>query len=217
MFPDWGMESRQFLWLSWWLSYKYSQAPGKVFFLERGFGKYVHLYWPWLSGCRMYYWGRQALGICLFSWKRAWFYEKPPSLNLRERPLGLIQHVLTVLLFWSWALLWSRFHLRLRASDCSLGLAFCFLAPWAIAWILPAAPLTTCAKTAHGFRAQGGKETRELGTTAHAMLSCLLAMISQPQSITQKGVHAHLLTAREREHWFLQRLSHFRAANCGRQ
>ena len=28
------------------------------------------------------------------------------------------------------------------------------------------------------------------------------AMISQPQSITQKGVHARPLTAREREHWF---------------
>ena len=25
--------------------------------------------------------------------------------------------------------------------------------------------------------------------------------VNQPQSITQKGVHAHLLTAREREHW----------------
>ena len=27
--------------------------------------------------------------------------------------------------------------------------------------------------------------------------------ISQPQSITQKGVHAHLLTARVRKHWCL--------------
>ena len=35
---------------------------------------------------------------------------------------------------------------------------------------------------------------------------------SQPQSITQKGVHARPLTAREREHWFLQHLSHFLAA-----
>ena len=37
--------------------------------------------------------------------------------------------------------------------------------------------------------------------------------LSQPQSITQKGVHTHLLTAREREHWFLQHLSHFLAVN----
>ena len=28
------------------------------------------------------------------------------------------------------------------------------------------------------------------------------ALLSQPQSITQKGVHAHPLTARECEHWF---------------
>ena len=40
---------------------------------------------------------------------------------------------------------------------------------------------------------------------------------SQRQSITQKGVHAHSLTAREREHWFLQHLSRFLAANFGRQ
>ena len=38
-----------------------------------------------------------------------------------------------------------------------------------------------------------------------------------PQSITQKGVHAHPLTAPEREHWFLQHLSHFIAVNFGRQ
>ena len=42
-------------------------------------------------------------------------------------------------------------------------------------------------------------------------------IISQRQSITQKGVHAHPLTAREREHWFLQHLSDFLAANFGRQ
>ena len=30
--------------------------------------------------------------------------------------------------------------------------------------------------------------------------------LSQPQSITQKGVHARPLTTREREHWFLQHL-----------
>ena len=40
---------------------------------------------------------------------------------------------------------------------------------------------------------------------------------SQRQSITQKGVHTHPLTAWEREHWFLQHLSHFIAVNFGRQ
>ena len=42
-------------------------------------------------------------------------------------------------------------------------------------------------------------------------------LISQRQSITQKGVHAHPLTAREREHWFLQHVSHFIPLNFGRQ
>ena len=32
------------------------------------------------------------------------------------------------------------------------------------------------------------------------------AMVSQPQSITQKGVHAHPLSGLERKHWFLQHL-----------
>ena len=40
---------------------------------------------------------------------------------------------------------------------------------------------------------------------------------SQCQSITQKGVHARPLTAREREHWFLKRLTLFPATNFGRQ
>ena len=44
-----------------------------------------------------------------------------------------------------------------------------------------------------------------------------LRLFSQPQSSTQKGVHAHPLTAREREHWFLKHLSHSLAANFGRQ
>ena len=42
--------------------------------------------------------------------------------------------------------------------------------------------------------------------------------ISQHQSITQKGVHTQPLTAREREHWFLQHLmSHFIAVDFGGQ
>ena len=44
-----------------------------------------------------------------------------------------------------------------------------------------------------------------------------MSMISQRQSITSKGVHAHPLTAREREHWFLQHPSHFLVAKFGRQ
>ena len=43
----------------------------------------------------------------------------------------------------------------------------------------------------------------------------LSGLFSQPQSITQKGVHARLLTAREREHWILQIFSRFLVANLG--
>ena len=40
---------------------------------------------------------------------------------------------------------------------------------------------------------------------------------ASPEIFTQKGVHAHPLTAREREHWILQHVSHLLAANFGRQ
>ena len=54
----------------------------------------------------------------------------------RERPPGLIQHVLTVLVFWSWVL---------GAPDCSPGLAFCFMGPWTFAWICcPQLPYLPC-------------------------------------------------------------------------
>ena len=43
----------------------------------------------------------------------------------------------------------------------------------------------------------------------------IIIIISQRQSITQKGVHTHPLTAREREHWFLRHLSLSIAVNSG--
>ena len=46
---------------------------------------------------------------------------------------------------------------------------------------------------------------------------CSYRLSSQPQSITQKGVHAHPSTAQEREHWVLQHLNQLPAANFGRQ
>ena len=58
---------------------------------------------------------------------------------------------------------------------------------------------------------------KRLFAFVHACSRLLAFVFSQPQSITQKGVHAHLVTAQEREHWFLQHLSHFLAANFGRQ
>ena len=60
-----------------------------------------------------------ANGTC-FIWR---------GLNIRERPLGLIQHVLTVLIFLSWCCSCPGLHLRLGASDCVPGLAFCFMGP----------------------------------------------------------------------------------------
>ena len=80
--------------------------------------------------------------------------------NIRERPPGLIQHVLTVLVFWSWVLLlpW------LPPLSRSLRLF-----PWASILLhgpldscldlLPTAPLPPVQKTgrtAHAFTAQGG-------------------------------------------------------------
>ena len=62
-----------------------------------------------------------------------------------------------------------------------------------------------------------GPFSRHKGNQRPKCLQNKAQMLSQPQFITQKGVHAHPLTAREREHWFLQHLSHFLAANFGRQ
>ena len=66
---------------------------------------------------------------------------------VRERAPGLIQHVLTVLVFWSWVLLLQH---RLPPSSWSLtqsssALAFCFMGPWTFAWICcPQLPYHSC-------------------------------------------------------------------------
>ena len=63
-----------------------------------------------------------------------------------------------------------------------------------------------------------GKTVRHLTSLApFSHLARLLLNIQPAQSITQKCVHTHPLTAREHEHWFLQHLSHFIAVNSGRQ
>ena len=61
-------------------------------------------------------------------------------------------------------------HLRFRASDCSPGLAFCFMGPWTFAWMwCPRLPYDQCKqRTAHVFTAQGGTrrmETSHLGAS----------------------------------------------------
>ena len=65
--------------------------------------------------------------------------------NSGERPPGLIQHVLTALVLGSWVLLLPL--LLLGASDCSPGLAFCFMGPWTFAWLCCPQLPTTHAKT----------------------------------------------------------------------
>ena len=66
----------------------------------------------------------------------------------------------------------------------------------------------------HSLRKQfRSKEAEEFAQTVFVWVG----PFSQRQSITQKGVHAHALTAPEREHWFLQHLSHFLAADFGHQ
>ena len=73
------------------------------------------------------------------------------------------------------------FHLRLGASDCSSGLAFCLVGPWRFAWIsrphLPHHRTKTKKRTAHVFAAQGGTR-RKLGdseTTNTSICVCLLS------------------------------------------
>ena len=52
-----------------------------------------------------------------------------PPPKIRERPPGLIRHVLTVLVSGSGCCSSPAFRLRLGASDCSPKLAFCFMGP----------------------------------------------------------------------------------------
>ena len=56
--------------------------------------------------------------------------------KFRERPPGLIQHILTVLVFFcSGCCSYFGLHLSLGASHCAPGLAFCFMGHWTFAWI----------------------------------------------------------------------------------
>ena len=80
-------------------------------------------------------------------------------INFREIPPGVLQHVLTVLVSGAGFCSCPGFHLRLRASDCSPGLAFCFTEPWTLLGSAARNSPTTRAKTgrtAHVFTAQGG-------------------------------------------------------------
>ena len=79
--------------------------------------------------------------------------------SFRERPPGLIQHVLTVLVSGPGCYSCPAFRLRLGASDCSPGLAFCFMGSWTFAWICcPQLPYHPCKNGMHStcFYSTGG-------------------------------------------------------------
>ena len=62
-------------------------------------------------------------------------------LILQGRTPGLIQHMLTVLVFWSWVLLQPRLPTSSRSLGLFPALAFCFMGPWTCLDLLPTAPL----------------------------------------------------------------------------
>ena len=79
------------------------------------------------------------------------------KLSLRKDP---IQHVLNVLVLGGHGCCsCPGFYLRLGASDCSPGLAFCFMGPWTLAWICcPQLPYHPCKNRTHStcFYSTGG-------------------------------------------------------------
>ena len=88
----------------------------------------------------------------------------------REIPPGLLQHVLTVLVFWSWVLLLARLPPWSRSLGLFPGLVFCFTSPWTLLGSAARSYPTTRAKTgrtAHVFTAQGGTSTFMRGQKSH--------------------------------------------------
>ena len=103
--------------------------------------------------------------------------EKP---YLRDIPPGLLQHVLTVLVFWSWVLLLPRLPPWSRSLRLFPWLAFCFTGPWTLLGSAARSSPTTHAKTgrtAHAFTAQGGGDTPITTTSKRQSTS---AMCIQP-------------------------------------
>ena len=89
--------------------------------------------------------------------------ERIATATVRERPPGLIQHVLTVLFSGPGCCSCPGFHLRLGTSDCSRGLAFCFMGTWTFAWICcPQRPLPPVQKrdAQHMFLQHRGRKRR---------------------------------------------------------
>ena len=84
-------------------------------------------------------------------------FSGPPK-SLREIPPGLLQHVLTVLVFWSWVLLLPRLPPSSRSLRLFPWASFCFTGPWTLLGSAARSSPTTRAKPgrkAHVFTAQG--------------------------------------------------------------
>ena len=82
-----------------------------------------------------------------------------PDSDFRERPPGLIQHVLTVLVFWSWVLLLPRLPPSSRSLRLFLCASICFMVSWTFAWICcPQLPFHPCKNRTHStcFYSTGG-------------------------------------------------------------
>ena len=95
-------------------------------------------------------------------------YAARTSLDQGKSP-GLLQHVPTVLVFWSWVLLLPGFDLGLGASDCSPGLAFSSTGPWTLLGSAARSSPTIRAKTgrtAHVFTARGGTRQSNVGESS---------------------------------------------------
>ena len=93
--------------------------------------------------------------------------------TIRERPPGLIQHVLAVLVFWSWVLLLPRFPPSSRSLRLFAWASILLHGPLdSCLDLLPRSSPTTGAKTgrtAHVFTAQGGTR-RDASEPRHAIL-----------------------------------------------
>ena len=78
---------------------------------------------------------------------------------IREMPPGLLQHVLTVLVFWSWVLLLPRLPPWSRSLGLFAWASILLYAPWDIAWICcPQLPHHPCKNGTHStcFYSTGG-------------------------------------------------------------
>ena len=117
--------------------------------MQNFFGKL----WLWLCLGRPW---RSALNLNkLGKFCQIW----PRAIYFRERPPGLLQHVLTVLVFWSWVLPLTRLPPSSRSLRLCLWASMLLYGPVDIAWICcPQLPHHPCKNGTHStcFYSTGG-------------------------------------------------------------